>query len=459
MREEREALAEVTRMGFPPRAWFASERIALGYTGVLAIFIDKVLQWDPEYFKDFWTVPGYLGQNPPASLLRARVEHKAKISQVLKSKEVTSLGTMVSMSARLADAAGEMPAAIKFEKMPEGNLQGNSLTLTSGAAAGHVLYVSGVVGDLVMVGFGEADVQELVNIKAGDEVLIDNGTYLAAQTYHRHQVPSPDFYVWNQFMVDGKPMYPQRPSLVGPSFARYAMGALQTGRFAGKMIVVECLMDEAAYPWQADWYRSLVQAALGPRLDDNYRLWFVDYGMHTSPRTMTGDRPPAATTRFIDYSGVVRQALRDVAAWVEKGLAPPPSTTYKVVDGQVHVPPTASERKGIQPVVELKANGGVRADVAVGEAVEFTAVIEVPPGAGTIVSAEWDFEGAGDYPLAEKLDDTNSSFSCLALKTTYAFSKPGTYFPALRAGSQRQGNFKTEHTRVQNLGRVRVVVT
>ena len=32
--EERDALAEVTRMGFPPQAWFDVERIALGYTGV-----------------------------------------------------------------------------------------------------------------------------------------------------------------------------------------------------------------------------------------------------------------------------------------------------------------------------------------------------------------------------------------------------------------------------------------
>src|SRR5262249_33107749 len=31
--EEREALAEVTRMGFPPRSWFDHEPIAMGYTG------------------------------------------------------------------------------------------------------------------------------------------------------------------------------------------------------------------------------------------------------------------------------------------------------------------------------------------------------------------------------------------------------------------------------------------
>jgi hypothetical protein len=224
------------------------------------------------------------------------------------------------------------------------------------------------------------------------------------------------------------------------------------------MIVVESVVDEAAFAWQADWYRTKVKEALGPRLDDHYRLWFTDNAMHTAPAVMPGDRRPVATTRVINYVGIVQQALRDLSDWVEKGLAPPPSTNYKIVDGQVCLPETAEERKGIQPVVTVKANGGVRAEVAVGEAVEFTAVIEVPPGAGTVVGAKWDFEGAGDYPVAEQFDDTNSSYSRVTLKTTYAFSEPGTYFPALRATSQRQGDFKTRFARIYNLGRVRVVV-
>ena len=68
--EEREALAEVTRMGFPPRAWFDWERIASQYHGVWSILIDNVMRWDPEYFEDFWAVPGYLGFDPPESLQR-----------------------------------------------------------------------------------------------------------------------------------------------------------------------------------------------------------------------------------------------------------------------------------------------------------------------------------------------------------------------------------------------------
>jgi hypothetical protein len=217
-------------------------------------------------------------------------------------------------------------------------------------------------------------------------------------------------------------------------------------------------MDEAAFPWNADAYRTIVQKALGPRFEDNYRLYFVDHAMHTGPWVGPNDPRPVITTRIVNYMGVLQQALRDLSDWVEKGIAPPENTMYKVVDSQVTVPPTAAERKGIQPVIDVKANGGERADVTVGETVEFTAVIEVPPGTGSVVSAEWDFEGAGNYPVAEKFDDTNSSFSRVTLKAVYAFSKPGTYFPALRAASQRQGDFKTRFARVQNLGRVRVVV-
>jgi hypothetical protein len=308
------------------------------------------------------------------------------------------------------------------------------------------------MGDMLTIGFGEEHFQAMPDIKAGDEVLLDNSVYLASQTYHRHQMPSPDYYVWDQFKVTGKPIYPQRPVQLGKNPPNYS------GRFAGKIIVVQCLMDEAAFPWNADSYRTLVQKALGLRFDDSYRIYFVDHAMHTGPWVAPDDPRPVITTRIINYMGVLQQALRDVSDWVEKGLAPPESTTYKVVDGQVMVPPTAGERKGIQPVVTMKANGSERSDVTVGETVEFTAIIEVPPGAGTVVAAHWDFEGGGDYPLREKFDYNNSSFTRMTLKTTYAFSNPGTYFPALRVASQRHGDFKTRFARIQNIGRVRVVV-
>ena len=79
--------------------------------------------------------------------------------------------------------------------------------------------------------------------------------------------------------------------------------------------------------------------------------------------------------RTVSYQGVLQQALRDLSVWVERGVEPPVSTGYKVVDAQVEVPPKAGPRKGIQPVVELKVNNGERAEVAVGEPVTFSAMI------------------------------------------------------------------------------------
>ncbi len=291
---------------------------------------------------------------------------------------------------------------------------------------------------------------------AGDEVLIDNSDYLASQSYHRHQV-HPGFPQFDQFRSGGQAIYPQRPKLMGPRAARYNCGSVQTGRFAGKMIVVQHLMDEAAYPSQAHFYRQMVEATLGPQVDDHYRLWFVDHAMHHAPEVEPGERP-VRTTRVVSYVGVIQQALRDLADWVEKGLIPPPSTDYSYLDGQIFVPTSARTRLGVQPVVSLTANGGPRADVAVGEVVEFRGVAEVPPGAGTIVAAEWDFEGGGDYPFSQPGFEQGGDQWRMSVAASHAFPEPGTYYPALRVTSQRQGDADTSYGRVQNLGRVRVVV-
>lgn len=94
----------------------------------------------------------------------------------------------------------------------------------------------------------------------------------------------------------------------------------------------------------------------------------------------------------------------------------------------------------------------------VGDPVNFTAVVDTPPGSGTVVSAEWDFDGSGEYEFKKEYDDTAAAMSRLILKTTYSFPEPGTYFPALRVSSHFHGDCKSEHCRLQNIGRVRVVV-
>ena len=456
--EQREVLAEVTRLGFPPKSWFDADRLARGYTGVWAVLADNIIRFDPEYFQDFWTVPGYLGYDAPDSLTQARVQLKTTVTEVIYAEKAKGLGLPLPM-AMPRGTTNELPVGLRVAEMPEGHALGSTVKLMSGVAAGHAMYLVGAVDDILMVGMGEAHFEELGGIEVGDEVLVDNSVYLAFQTYHRHDV-HPDFEPWSQFCEGGQPIYPQRPNYIGARMARQGAGSNQSGRFAGKMIIVQTLMDEAAYPWQAMWYRKQVERQLGDRIDDQFRLWFIEHAMHTGAEPMPGmvmaDTVPSRKTQMVSYLGVLQQALRDVAAWVEQGIAPPASTTATYVDGQVHVPPTAAERRGVQAVVPLRTNGGLRADVSVAEVVAFEALVEVPVGAGSIVYAEWDFEGAGDYPVVE--EGLDGSDSRLLLSATYAFTEPGTYFPALRVTTQRQGDARTRHARIQNLGRVRVVV-
>ena len=251
---------------------------------------------------------------------------------------------------------------------------------------------------------------------------VDNSNFLAVQTYHRHQVPGKEYHVWDQFRDStGKPIYPQRPMQLGPLFTRSAAGVLPTGKFKGKMILLASLWDREAFPWQADWYRSKVKENLGDRTDDHFRLWYTDHALHGD---LSKQEDP---THTVSYLGVLQQALRDLSAWVEKGISPPATTNYKIVDGQVIVPATATERKGIQPVVDVKANGGERAEVKVGEPVTFTAEIEVPPDTGKIVIAEWDFEGIGTFPSPENVFHEQNRFPCY-FKDHLLFSKTRNIF-------------------------------
>lgn len=212
------------------------------------------------------------------------------------------------------------------------------------------------------------------------------------------------------------------------------------------MILVESLWDREAWPWNADWFRRQVERNLGAATKDHLRVWMVDHALHGSPED---------TTRTVSYTPVLQQALLDLSAWVEKGISPPSSTVFQVHDGQVAVPASARERGGIQPVVDLKVNGASRLDIRPGEVVTLTGTITVPPGAGSLVAAQWDFDGKGSFPVSSPIAKGARQAT---VTVSHRFDTPGTFFPALRGVSQRQGDAKTVFARVQNLGRVRIVV-
>lgn len=459
--EERAVLEEVTKMGFPIRAWFSHEFSGLG---ALPLFIPVMEQIDSKYFEDFWNVPGYLGSEPNSSAVRDRLQHRTVISETnlvsndTKAKDENKTGVDDAWQRFKGLDITVFQPWMRLKNVPTGDLYltGTNIVFLSGDAAGQKVPLDRLKGDKAFVaeGFGLQGLAEILEkVKPSDEIMLDNSNFIAIQTYHRHQVPSNDYHVWDQFRdEDGKPLYPQRPLIIGPMISHGGAGSIQSGHFNGKMIVVAALLDESAYPWQPDWYRTKIKEHLGKKESEHFRLWYMDNALHNDQATTADD------LHLVSYLGALHQALLDVSDWVERGIVPPSSTEYSVIDGQVSLPIKANERKGIQPVVDLKVNGGKYTEVNVGESVYFISAIEVPAGTGKITSAEWSFEGETDFPVKSELPNIHQDDTVATIEAKYTFNQPGTYFPVLRVKSIRHGDSSDIFTQVKNLCRVKVVV-
>jgi hypothetical protein len=426
--QERAVLEEATRLGHPLRGWWQWKTLR---GGAFSVVVPAVLAIDSHYVDDFFSQPGYEGQDP--AVRAARVQFDTRVADV-DGRNVT-----------LTDA-------------PTGFLEFADLLVTSGAAAGTSVKLVEVDGKTVTMP-EDADEAVVNAIAAGDAVRVDNSFYLALSYYHRHQVPAADQYAWNQFRgPDGHPLPPQRPALVGEVLSR-VFGGVATGRFRGRMIMLSSLMDVQAFPWAADWYQGRAQQALGDQLDDRYRLWYMDNADHQPPSA------PSGYDHIVLYDGELHQALLDLDEWVRSDVAPPASTIHHVTsETQVEVPATADERRGVQPVPRLAVASGstcsrgatsVRAQVGAGDPVALSLEATVPTGAGKIVAVEWDFDGAGTFPKTSKLRKVDRK---VELCQTHTYRQPGTYFPVVRVSAERKGDVRARFRLIQNLARVRVVV-
>jgi hypothetical protein len=449
---ERAVLREVTRMGIPLRAW-ENYRYMLGLDGPGGGGLGGLTGGsDPTYADDFWTRPGYLGteQSPLGELFRAaKVDHVATISRV--NRNAFGIPTSFVLDTVPASASGLEYTAYRGDGTTKvGSLSGSldratrTFTIQSGLELLYAFY-----------GIGE-----------GHKLRIDNRASLAGLAYHRYQVPDDtSLYPWDQFRgPDGQPTTPQRPVEMPYISSDVTGGGTWSGRFDGRVIMVQNMVDADAFPWHADWYARRVRQALGERADDHFRIWFNDNADHLGhvARLWSQDvsdmlgRVEGGNSRLVDYSGSIEQALRDVAAWAESGVVPAGSTRYEIADSQVTVPADAAARRGIQPVVDLTVNGAAadRVDVAAGDPITFEGAITAPPNAGDVVAAEWDFAGTGDFTAGA----IGGPGRAVEVQTTHTYTRPGTYFPVLRATGQRDDDTSTPFARVQNLDRVRVVV-
>ena len=227
-KDEAEMLRELTRMGFPPLAWYLEAK-GVKDPGSLPVILPGVKGMDPGYFTDFWTKPGYAGSDPESSSSKDHIVFRTTVKSVHlpektseRSPEDGLNGVDDAWKKQLAEGNG---AYLELKELPQGDdlyLEGLSMIFQSGASKGATLLMgkkmhsSGQPGGIVTIGsaYGMSDVGEtLKKVQPGDEILLDNSDYIAVQSYYRHQVPEDlSFHAWYQFRDENsKPVTAQRP--------------------------------------------------------------------------------------------------------------------------------------------------------------------------------------------------------------------------------------------------------
>ncbi|HJA66925.1 MAG TPA: hypothetical protein H9955_11550 [Candidatus Mediterraneibacter cottocaccae] len=477
-------LREITNMGFPPRTWYleAAGKIDDGALPVLAPLVEVQ---DPEYFTDFWTVPGYLGADPKSSAVKDRLQFHGIVKSVhVPGTPVDADSTMEAAALESGAEVGEASshvdgrngvddawkkmladgngAWIELEEVPQGDdlyLKGVNICFESGEAKGMKLLLDQIRGNYLTIGmcYGMEDLPGVLSkVKPGDQVFLDNSNYIAIQSYYRHQVPADlSFHAWDQFRDEnGKPTLPQRKQVLGYDMS--GTGTVQDGNIQGKVIILQALMDESTCPWCGDWYYNKIRETKGT--DSEARLYYMDRCLH-------GDDSALENNMTVDYTGALSQALLDMSDWVERGIEPLPSTVYHREGGQIIPAPSAGERKGIQPVITFLANGTECARVKPGETVHFTVRVEVPQGAGAVTKVLYDTEEVSVFP-AEGVFRNEAAFrsyekeglQCAEAEFTAVYEKPGTYMASVQVRANRKGDASDIYTQVKNLARARVIV-
>ena len=462
--EQREVLQECTRMGFPIKSWYGWKYMDVHGFRVL---YKSVVMMDQQYFRhDFWNTPGYQGYDHPALLEKDHVQTKGVVKRILGQDEAEELGLVAKLNESergTADRAWASigadiakPAAYELDVELKDIGMGGDLIILSGKGKDIRLMLSKTEGKYAALAEGVNSAKELALLNVGDSVQVDNSDFLAVQTYYRHQVPSKDYYVWNQYRgYNDVPIYPQRPMLLGPLFCMGAAGCVPDGNIHGKMILCCSVYDREAYAWQGDWYRNKVRSHLGEEGEkQNFRLWYTDRALH-------GDSAADDPLHAVPYMPTLCQALLDVSAWVEKGIEPSASTNYEIIDGQVILNDEGSERGGVQPVATADIDEKERADIKVGDEVEIHVSVDVPRRTGKVVKADWCIDESGIYSIPVDLSEASysSDGEHVEFTTKFTFDKAGTFFPTCIVYSERNGDVDAVQTSVPNLAKVRVVVS
>ena len=456
---QREELASLYRLGFPRGDEFMISQ-PMGQMWLWTSIADLLQRDDAEYFRAFWSQPGYVGHDAPQYVADDLIDAVGTVTRLITARE---LRDSVDFSGPEFDDAKpfvillatlmgqlDLPVGIEIKGVGRGYRTGAGVRMISGKASGRQMYCLNHGGNVLFCdGHGAANLKRFSDVQIGDQVHIDNHAFLAFCYYYRHHLS--DDALYDFLRTDGRPLFPQH----GVPLQSPLMGVPYSGQYAGKLMWVHHTHDASLWPPQGLCYRMAVERAQGPQgAARNFCLRWTENAEHISPKMAPRQPGRAASTWLVNYHEIIEQCLVDLCDWVEKGVMPA-ATQFTFADGKVSLPASAAERGGIQPVVRVRANGAVKTQVRAGESVTLQVDGEVPPGAGAIILVEWDFDGSGSYP--ERYPQQNRD-ARVAMTVSHAYDKPGCYFATARVTSHRNGSPDAETCRCENLASARVVV-
>ena len=167
--DEREALANVYRHGFPRGAeallWFGIVWMATISQGM-------------DYYDDFWTTPGYLGHDNPRSLDAVVLHEKAEVGRVIPLSEAPPDNFMAQMT--LAAGVPDQMYAIELREplTDASQLLGCEVRIVSGKAAGRRLVIDALDRD-AMCASGPITPELFDDVQSGDVIELDNRRFVA----------------------------------------------------------------------------------------------------------------------------------------------------------------------------------------------------------------------------------------------------------------------------------------
>jgi hypothetical protein len=452
---QREALADLYAAGFhrgAERNLF--DDLGLGFM-LWTWQADHLVAKHRDYFEAFWSTTGHAGAD--GVLDAALLDVKTTVAGTVGKAQAASYPLSLIQSIQIqAFGDDDSQVGILLEDDAPETMIGCRIQIQSGAAAGRQLYCFGVAGPLLVASsIGEAQELRFNGVQPGDEVHIDNRDYLAYCYYYRHHVTSPEEI--RRFSVDGNSIYPHYDFDDTLAYGPPMSGIKTVGKIRRPLFLIQHTYDTSCWLLDGVRYDAQVRDQLGDDAEGQWRMWLMDNAEHmTSAMLPSSGEAPVPSTRLINYGGSFEAGVDFMIGWIERGENPPDPTSYRfdTFDNRVALAAAASERCGIQPVATATANGSSRAEVTVGDEVRLELTAEAPPGVGAIIEWAWDFDGTGTWP--EQHTDVAPS---VQHQTTHRYTEPGTYFVSARVTSQAQGNPADPYSRIENLGRCRVVVT